>query len=106
MTRMSHVLSAMTIGSILCATIYLAIPIDDLAKGELRCEDAGAIVLRVGARDYAVNGKASRRYPPVQEVWNGTTYPEVDVDRLIVQGITLCDWESAQSQYLPSTLGE
>jgi hypothetical protein len=60
--------------------------------GELRCEGRGAIVINVDGRDYAVNGLAGSRYPPIQNVWTENSHPEVDIDRLIVQGITLCDW--------------
>jgi hypothetical protein len=62
------------------------------ALGELRCEGNGAIVIKVGGRDYAVNGMAGSRYPPLQSVWNEGSQPAIDIDRLIVQGITLCDW--------------
>jgi hypothetical protein len=62
------------------------------ALGELRCEGRGAIVITVEGRDYAVNGMAGSRYPPIQSVWTKDSHPEIDVDRLIVQGITLCDW--------------
>jgi hypothetical protein len=66
----------------------------DMAQGEVRCEGAGAIVINIGGADYAVNGMASRRYPPIQRVWNTTTYPQSNIDRIIVTGLTLCDWES------------
>jgi hypothetical protein len=62
------------------------------ALGELRCEGNGAIVIKVGGRDYAVNGMAGSRYPPLQSVWNEGSQPGIDIDRLIVQGITLCNW--------------
>jgi hypothetical protein len=62
------------------------------AIGELRCEGNGAIVIKVGGRDYAVNGMAGSRYPPLQSVWNEGSQPGIDIDRLIVQGITLCNW--------------
>ena len=42
--------------------------------------------------DYAVNGMARTRFPPIQEIWNKSTFPETDTDRLIVRGLTLCDW--------------
>ena len=60
--------------------------------GELRCENRGAIVIKVDGRDYAVNGMASPRYPPIQALWNENSQPKIDVDRLIAQGITLCAW--------------
>ncbi len=62
------------------------------ALGELRCEDRGAIIITVDGRDYAVNGMASPRYPPIQALWTEDSHPEIDIDRLIVQGITLCAW--------------
>jgi hypothetical protein len=62
------------------------------ALGELRCEGGGAIVIKVDGNDYAVNGMAGSRYPPLQSVWNEGSQPGTDIDRLIVQGITLCDW--------------
>ena len=62
------------------------------ALGELRCEDRGAIVIKVDGTDYAVNGMASPRYPPIQALWTERSHPEIDVDRLIVHGITLCAW--------------
>jgi hypothetical protein len=66
----------------------------DRAHGQLRCEGAGAVVMNINGTDYAVNGMASRRYPPIQRVWNSATHPKVDIDHIIVQGLTLCDWES------------
>ena len=63
-----------------------------IAGGEVRCEGAGAIVVNIDGMDYAANGMASRRYPPIQRVWNASTHPEVDVDRIIITGLTLCDW--------------
>jgi hypothetical protein len=64
----------------------------DLAQGELRCEGHGAVVIKVAGKDYAVNGLASTRYPPIQRLWNNATYPEANIDRIIAQGLTLCDW--------------
>jgi hypothetical protein len=84
---------AFTVGA--AAVLATAWPFTNLAQGELRCEGAGAVVIRIAGRDYAVNGLASGRYPPVQSVWNSTTYPKTDIDRLIVEGLTLCDWQSA-----------
>jgi hypothetical protein len=63
-----------------------------MAQGEVRCEGAGAVVISIDGADYAVNGMASRHYPPIQRVWNSATYPESDIDRIIVRGLTLCDW--------------
>ena len=50
------------------------------------------MVVRVAGKDYAVNGMASSRYPPIQQVWNSNTYPDTNIDRLIARGLTLCDW--------------
>ena len=68
------------------------------SQGELRCEGAGAVIINIPGEDYAVNGMAGGQYPPVQRVWNKETYPETDVDRLIVRGLTLCDWETAATK--------
>lgn len=93
--------TALTVGALLLALAGLgphtagqssASIVPHHALGELRCEGSGAIVIKVEGRDYAVNGMAGSRYPPVQTVWNKTSHPEIDIDRLIVQGITLCDW--------------
>jgi hypothetical protein len=62
------------------------------AQGELRCEGSGAIVINVGGKDYAVNGMAGPHYPPIQGLWNKASYPELDIDTLIVRGLTLCEW--------------
>ena len=63
-----------------------------LTQGELRCEGGGAIIIKVGGKDYAVNGMAGPHYPPIQNLWNKNTYPETNIDRLIVRGLTLCEW--------------
>jgi hypothetical protein len=63
-----------------------------MAVGELRCEDGGAVVVRVLGKDYAANGIASSHYPPLQQIWNNDTYPDTNIDRLIARGLTLCDW--------------
>jgi hypothetical protein len=101
MRLLGEIVAALTIGAMLLALIGFGPNSSDrssasiapnLALGELRCEGSGAIVINVGGRDYAVNGMAGSRYPPIQSVWNEDSHPEIDVDRLIVQGITLCDW--------------
>jgi hypothetical protein len=66
----------------------------NLAQGEVRCEGLGAVVINIDGADYAVNGMASRHYPPIQRVWNASTYPQSNIDRIIVTGLTLCDWGS------------
>lgn len=70
------------------------------AQGAVRCEGAGAVVVNIDGVDYAANGMASGLYPPVQRVWNTATYPESDLDRVIIAGLTLCDWESVSSAAL------
>lgn len=87
-------LKLLTVVSIVASVGALATlrPVEDTANGELRCEGQGAIVIRIAGEDYAVNGMASSRYPPIQRVWNRTTNPEADIDRLIVGGIKLCEW--------------
>jgi len=35
---------------------------------------------------------AGGRYPPIQHIWNSATYPDSDIDRIIVRGLILCDW--------------
>jgi hypothetical protein len=69
-----------------------------LAEGELRCEGAGAVVIKIAGKDYAVNGMASRNYPMIQTIWNETTGSKVDIDGLIAQGLTLCDWHTAATK--------
>jgi hypothetical protein len=71
-----------------------------MAQGEVRCEGAGAVVINIDGADYAVNGMASRRYPPIQRVWNSATHPESDIDSIIVRGLTLCDWGSKNQSTL------
>src|SRR4029450_12888957 len=72
----------------------------EMAQGEVRCEGAGAVIINIDGADYAVNGMASRRYPPIQRVWNNATHPESDIDRIIVRGLTLCDWSSKKNSTL------
>ena len=50
------------------------------------------VVINIEGEDYAVNGMAGPRYPPIQSVWNRATYPDTNIDRLIVRGLTLCEW--------------
>lgn len=63
-----------------------------LAQGELRCESPGAVIVNVGGSDYGVNAIGAWRYPPIQRIWNNSTYPETNIDRLIDRGLTLCEW--------------
>ena len=61
-------------------------------QGELRCEGAGAVIINVDGKDYAVNGKAGPGYPPIESIWNSTTHPEINLGHIISRGLTLCDW--------------
>jgi hypothetical protein len=49
-----------------------------MAQGEARCEGLAPL-------------SSILLHPPVQRVWNKATYPETDIDSLIVRGLTLCD---------------
>ena len=82
------------LGLLIAAITMLAVrwPFANTAAGELRCDDGGAVVVRVAGKDYAVNGMASSRYPPIQQIWNNDTYPDTNIDRLIARGLILCDW--------------
>jgi hypothetical protein len=62
------------------------------AQGELRCEGAGGVVINVDGKDYAVNGMAGRRYPPIERIWNSATHREADIGRILSRGLTLSDW--------------
>lgn len=77
------------------AVFVLGKPSLKVAEGDLRCEGSGAVIIRIDGKDYAVNSLASRTYPVVQSIWDETTGPKVNIDRLIVQGLTLCDWHTA-----------
>src|SRR5438105_4591919 len=59
------------------------------AQGSLRCEGAGAIILTLRGKDYAVNGMAANRYPPVQAAISD---PNIDMGPIISRGLTLCKW--------------
>jgi hypothetical protein len=52
----------------------------------------GAVVINVDGKDYAVNGMAGSRYPPIERIWNNANYPGADIDRILTRGLTLCDW--------------
>lgn len=96
---MRLIIAAMTllvIGAIAgtMAAFVLGRPSIKLAEGELRCERAGAVIINVAGKDYGVNGKAGPSYPPIQTIW---TVPQAKIDRLIVHGLTLCDWQTAAS---------
>lgn len=94
MKLLVEVIALLVIGAIVAsiAVVVLGRNPVKLAQGSLRCQDGGAIVINVDGKDYAVNGMASTRYPLIQNIWNKSTFPETDTDRLIVRGLTLCDW--------------
>ncbi len=94
MRLLIEVIALLVIGAIVCSIAIVLLGRDPLklAQGELRCDEGGAIIINVDGKDYAVNGMAGPRYPPIQSIWNKITYPETDIDRLIVRGLTLCEW--------------
>lgn len=63
-----------------------------MAHGWLRCEGAGAVILNVRGKDYAVNGLASARYAPIQASWTNENKTDIDVGPIISRGLTLCHW--------------
>ena len=52
-------------------------------QGELRCEGAGGVIINVDGKDYAVNGMAGPRYPPIESIWNSAVDREVDIERIL-----------------------
>ncbi len=94
MKLLTQIIALLVIGAIVVsiAIVILGRNPLQLAQGELRCETGGGVIINIGGEDYAVNGMAGPRYPPIQRVWNKDTYPETNVDRLIVRGLALCDW--------------
>jgi hypothetical protein len=94
MKALLDTVTLLAIGLLLAAVAMLAMrwPFANMAEGELRCESGGAVIVRVAGKDYAANGLASARYPPIQQIWNNDTYPNADIGRLIARGLTLCDW--------------
>jgi hypothetical protein len=38
---------------------------------------------------------AGPNYPLIQTIWNETNFSQVNIDRLIIHGLTLCDWQAA-----------
>jgi hypothetical protein len=81
---------ALTISSVVA--LFSGRSSTQMTQGEVRCEGAGAVVVNIDGVDYAANGMASRRYPPIQRVWNVSTHTKIDIDRVIITGLTLCDW--------------
>jgi hypothetical protein len=94
MRALPNTVTLLAIGLLIAAIALLAVrwPFANLAAGELRCDDSGAVVVRIAGEDYAVNGMASSRYPPIQQIWNNDTYPDTNINLLIAHGLTLCDW--------------
>jgi len=94
MKLLIEVIAFLVIGAIVVSIAIVVLGRNPLklAQGELRCEGGGAIIINIGGKDFAVNGMASPRYPPIQILWNKTKYPETDIDRLIIRGLTLCEW--------------
>jgi hypothetical protein len=64
----------------------------EMTHGWLRCEGAGAVILNVQGKDYAVNGRASSRYPSIKAVRKRGNDPDSDVGPIISHGLALCDW--------------
>lgn len=96
-----RIITLLVIGVIV---VWLAVLVWDrssinLAQGELRCESPGAVIINVGGSDYGVNAIGAWRYPPIQRIWNSTTYPETNIDRIIDQGLTLCESVSQAGLY-------
>jgi hypothetical protein len=87
-------IALLVIGAIVFSIAFIVVDRKPLGleHGELRCEGSGAVVINVGGKDYAVNGMATPRFPPIQGIWNEATYPEIDIGRLVVRGLTLCKW--------------
>ncbi|MGH9338100.1 MAG: hypothetical protein ACRD1R_00560 [Acidobacteriota bacterium] len=77
----------------IAAALVLGSPSIERSQLELRCEGDGGVIINVAGKDYGVNGKAGPRHPPIQTIW--TTVPQAKIDRLIVHGLTLCDWQTA-----------
>jgi hypothetical protein len=94
MRALLNAITLLVVGLLIAAiaTLSLRWPFSSAGVGELRCEGGGAVVIKILGKDYAVNGMASSRYPPVQLIWNNQTYPDTDFDRLVARGLTLCDW--------------
>jgi hypothetical protein len=93
MRLLIEAIAVIVLGAIVGAVLKW--PTSNMAEGELRCEGAGGVIVKVAGKDYAVNAMAGPSYPPLQTIWNEKTFPEANSDRLIVRGLTLCDWETA-----------
>lgn len=77
----------------IAAAFGLGSPSIERSELELRCEGAGGVIINVAGKDYGVNGKAGPSYSPIQTIW--TNVPQAKIDRLIVHGLTLCDWQTS-----------
>jgi hypothetical protein len=76
-------------------------PSQQARQGQLRCEGDGRVIIKVDGKDYGVNGKAGPRYPLIQTIWNENTAPNVKIDRLILIGLTLCNWHTSSTKAVP-----
>jgi hypothetical protein len=74
---------------IVIATLTLRWPFANMSEGELRCESGGAVVVKIAGKGYAVNGMASTRYPPIQQIWNDAYDPGTNIDRITTRGLTI-----------------
>jgi hypothetical protein len=99
MRLLMQAIAASVLGPVFAAAISLLYvdPPQTLNEGNLRCEGAGSVIINVAGKDYAVNAKAGPKYPPIQTIWNKSTVPALNIDRLLIRGLTLCDWETPAS---------
>jgi len=79
-------------------SFHVQAPSQQPPQGQLRCEGNGGVIIKVDGKDYAVNAKAGPRYPVIQTIWNENTAPNVKIDRLILIGLTLCDWHTSSTK--------
>ena len=91
MRSLIAVIAVLVLGVLVCSS-FGGNGSQKLMQGELRCEGAGGVIMNVDGKDYAVNGMAGPRYPPIESIWNSTTHPEADIGRILTRGLTLCDW--------------
>ena len=57
-------------------TLMFARPDRSLTEGELRCEDAGAVIVNVAGEDYAVNSLAGWRFLRSSSSGTKTAFPK------------------------------
>ena len=79
-------------------SVHVQAPGQQPPQGQLRCEGDGRVIIKVDGKDYAVNAKAGPRYPLIQTIWNENTAPSVKIDRLILIGLTLCNWHTSSTK--------